>query len=184
MSYDLHCYKSKLGHPDLDEAKEGVELDEEEKFEKITPKQKIIMEKVATALRAYNPKLEFGEKDFVAIAEMENSTVEEAKEKYSDIELNTPDGELATQISIFGSVITVIVPYWYSDDRADLVFQKVHEYTKIIHQTTGYFVYDPQTETAYNPLEEEFNGLDTYNKTVKYSERLGQEEKKPWWKFW
>ncbi len=184
MSYDLHCYKSKLGHPDLAEAQEGIELDEDEGFAKITAKQKVLMDKVATALRTYNPKLEFGEKDFAAIAEMESSTIEEVKEKYADIELNTPDDELATQISIFGSVITVVVPYWYSDNRAELVFQKVHEYTKIIYQTTGYFVYDPQTETAYDPTKEEFNGLDIYKKTVKYSEGLGQEEKKPWWKFW
>lgn len=161
MSYDLYCYKSKLGRPNLDEAQAVIEVEEEEENEDVLsdPATKL---KIAKALLAFNARLEIFEFDYKAIAEIQKISVDEAKEQFDHIELNTPEGDLATQITIFDNNVSITIPYWYSGDKAKSVFDNVNEYTKIIHKTAGYFVYDPQTENVYDPTTNSFDGLEVY----------------------
>jgi hypothetical protein len=65
----------------------------------------------------------------------------------------------------------------------------VTDYTKIIRQTAGYFVYDPQTENVYDPLTQDFDGIAVYQSMTGQVEQLKNEQgastdKKLWWKFW
>ena len=185
MSYDLYCYKSQLDRPDLEEAQTAMEVDEDNEVE-ADPETKL---KIAKALLDYNPRLESFEFDFEEIAKLQGTSVKEAKEKFDHIELNTPEGDLATQITIFDNNVSITVPYWYSGDKAEDVFKKVTDYTKIIRQTAGYFVYDPQTENVYDPLTQDFDGLAVYQSMTGQVEQLSNEQgastnKKPWWKFW
>ncbi len=187
MSYDLYCYKSILGRPDLEEAQNVIEVDEEDENDvQSDPKTKL---KIATALVNFNPKLESFDFDYDEIAKMQGTNVEEAKEKFDHIELNTSEGDLATQITIFDNNVSITIPYWYSGDKAKEVFDKVSEYTKIIRQTAGYFVYDPQTENVYDPTTKSFDGLAVYTSMTgeverKKTEQVNKVDKKPWWKFW
>jgi len=185
MSYDLYCYKSQLGKPDLDEAQAVIEVEENEDVQS-DPATKL---KIAKALLDFNPRLESFEFDYNAIAELQKISVDEVKEQFDHIELNTPEGDLATQITIFDNNVSITIPYWYSGDKAKTVFDNVSQYTKIIHKTAGYFVYDPQTEIVYDPATSNFDGLEVYTSMTSEvekpkTERTESINKKPWWKFW
>lgn len=188
MSYDLYCYKSQLGRPDLDEAQAVIDDEEDEEYEDVQsgPVTKL---RIAKALLDFNPRFESFEFDFKAISELQKISVEEAKEQYNHIELNIREGDLATQVTIFDNNVLITIPYWYSGDKAKMVFDNVREYTKIIRKTAGYFVYDPQTENVYDPEFNAFNGLSIYTSRSSEVEKLktgnpNSINKKPWWIFW
>lgn len=185
MSYDIYCYKSNLDRPDLEEAQAAIEVDEDEK----TISDLETKLKIAKALLDYNPRLENFEFDFDEIAKLQGTSVDEAKEAFDHIELNTPEGDLATQITIFDNNVSITVPYWYSGDKATKVFNKISDYAKIIRQTAGYFVYDPQADEVFDPLTENIFGLDVYESMTEQVDKMRVEQtqkadKKPWWKFW
>src|SRR3954467_10004501 len=117
MSYDIYCYKSKLDRPNLEEAQAIMELEEEQSTSDSETKLKI-----AKALIDYNPKFESFEFDYEEISKLQGTSIDEAKEAFDHIELNTPDGDLATQITIYGDTVSITVPYWYSGDKAYEVF--------------------------------------------------------------
>lgn len=185
MSYDIYCYKSKLDRPDLEEAQSVMEIDEENELI-ADPETKL---KIAKALIDYDPKLESFQFDYNEIARLQGINIDEAKETFNHIELNTPEGELATQITVFDNTVSITVPYWYSGDTAQEVFNNISQYAKIIRQTVGYFVYDPQTDKVYDPITENIFGLDIYKSMTDQVKRMTDEqtqksERKPWWKFW
>ena len=184
MSYDIYCYKSKLGRPNLDEAQAIMELEEEESSSDSATKLKI-----AKALIDHNPNFQSFEFDYEEISKFQGLRIDEGKEAFDHIELNTPDGELATQITIFGDTVSITVPYWYSGDDANEVFNNINEYAKVIQQTVGYFVYDPQTDKVVDPLKENIFNLEVYQSMTNQvgkmtSEQIKDSNKKPWWKFW
>ncbi|MFT3823972.1 MAG: hypothetical protein QM731_08625 [Chitinophagaceae bacterium] len=150
MSYDIYCYQSHLGKPDLEEALAAIEIIDEENRSATDPTIKVA---IAKALKDYNPRLEQFEFDYEQIARLQGINIEEAKKNFNHIELNTPEGDLATQITVFDNNVSINIPYWYTGEQSEKVFKQVAAYTKIIRQTAGYFVYDPQTESAYDPLE-------------------------------
>lgn len=183
MSYDIYCYKSKLGKPDLAEAKNLIEIEEDtEAIPDSGTKSKL-----AAALTEYNPRLENFKFDYEEIAELQGITTDEARKAFSHIELNTPENDLATQITLFENSVYISVPYWYSGDKQTEVFRKISDYLKIIRQTAGFFVYDPQTENVYDPLTE--NIFEFGEKAATQVEKttikpLTGSGRKPWRKFW
>lgn len=185
MSYDIYCYKSKLDRPDLEEAQSAIEVDEETETNS-DPETKL---KIAKALTEYNPRLESFDFGYQEIAKLQEITIDEAKKAFSHIELNTPEGDLATQITIFDNNVSITVPYCYSGDKAREVFDKIYDYTKVIRQTAGYFVYDPQIDKVFDPLTENIFGLDVYQSMTGQVKKMKTEQttiknNKPWWKFW
>ncbi len=187
MSYDLYCYKSQLGKPDLEEAQNVVEIAEDNDNEvEADPDTKF---KIATALTDFNPRLQRFEFNHEEIVAQKGMSFAEAKKNFDHIELNSPEEDLATQITIFDNYVSITVPYWYSGNDAEVVFKKVMGYAKIIHETAGYFVYDPQTENVYDPLIRDFEGFVVYESMTKdvevsMNEQTKTDEKKSWWKFW
>ena len=92
-------------------------------------------------------------------------------------------------LKIFDNNVSITVPYWYSGDKAREVFDKIYDYTKVIRQTAGYFVYDPQIDKVFDPLTENIFGLDVYHSMTAQVENMKTEQttienNKPWWKFW
>ena len=124
-----------------------MEIDEENELI-VDPETKL---KIAKALIEYNPKLESFQFDYDEIAKLQGTNIEEAKEAFDHIELNTREGELATQITIFDNTVSITVPYWYqttkpkrcsiillntqklSDRRLDILFT-THKQTKCMTQ--------------------------------------------------
>lgn len=181
MSYDIYCYKSQLGRPDLSEAQSVME-EEGETDSLIDPESK---SKIVKALLEYNPKLEIFEPDFAEIAKVHKKTLEEAKRLFNYIELNTPEGDLVTQITLSDHHVQIMVPYWYSGKQAAEVFRNIAGYTEVIRNAVGYFVYDPQTDQVFDPLTDTIFGKELYeNTTVQVGQGQISTEKKPWWKFW
>jgi hypothetical protein len=78
----------------------------------------------------------------------------------------------------------------YQGRKAGEIFGYLKAYIKIIGQTAGYFVCDPQTGKVFDPAQEEFDGLNKYLSVSGNMHELmnagnsHQPGKKPWWKFW
>ena len=184
MSYDLYCYKSKIGRPDLGEAQTALEETDDANTDSNSSNFDL-KEKLAKVLVDFNPKLERFIFDYNEIAKMQNITIEQARKTFQHIELTKAEGELAVQLTIYDGNVSITVPYWYSGEKAKAVFKEVSEYTKLIKQKAGYFVYDPQTENVYDPCVGEFDGLDIYERTTIETQKLSTQKTttKPWWKF-
>jgi hypothetical protein len=176
MSYDIHCYRSKIGKPDLEEAQESMEVDDSESEE-----QSAVKFDIAKALTDFNPRLEAFKLDYNEIAKLHDIAVEDAKAQFNYIELNPPDGDLVIQITINNDNVSLTIPYWYGDEQARQVFKYLMEYLRIIRKTSGYFVYDPQTDQVFDPLTTDLEGLDIYLQTTK---NISKAPTRPWWKIW
>ena len=149
--------------------------------------------RIAEALLANNPQLEQFEFDYEKIASLQHISLEEARTQYAHIELNTPEGEHATQITISDYEVVITIPYWYEGEQAQAIFQKISTYLKIINNEAGYFVYDPQTEQVFDPQHEEFGNVEGYESMTRKmpeialkaaKEMEAAKGQKPWWKFW
>jgi hypothetical protein len=186
MSYALYCYKSQLGSPNLEEAQAIIEVEEDDYEIQSNPERRL---EIVKALVDYNPRLECFDFDFNLISMLQNTDMDKARDTFEYSELNTKEGDLVTQITIDEHCVTITVPYWYSGKMAKEVFDMVISYTKILRQKFGYFVYDPQIESVYDPLKDDFEGLEIYQSMVIKNEKTDYADddikiKKTWWKFW
>jgi hypothetical protein len=189
MSYDIFCYKSKIGHPDEEEADSVIEADNDEWAKKDRDSETKLS--IVKALTNYNPRLEAFDFDYGEIAKLTATTIEEAKNKFDHIELNTPEGDAAVQLTVYDNHVYINIPYWHKGEEANKLFRDINSYIKIIRETAGYFVFDPQTGRVFDPTENEFEGLDKYLSVSENIEGIISEQStiksktpKPWWKFW
>lgn len=188
MSYDIFCYKSELGIPDENEADKVIEADNDKWIKKEQNAETKLA--IVKALTKFNPRLEAFDFDYGEIAKLTQATIEEAKSKFDHIELNPHEGDIAIQLTIFSNHVFITVPYWYQGDQAKQVLTNIRDYIKVIRDTAGYFVYDPQTGEVFDPAEDNFNGSDQYLSGSKNLDEIinpnqtPKEIKKPWWKFW
>ncbi len=182
-NYYLHCYRSELGYPDLNEAKKIVEAKDPSQNK---PTSSDVKRSIANALVQFNPVLENPEVDFNELAELWNISIEEARKNFDQIEIQTPPGEIGTQIVIHDSIVSISVPFGYSESDAVTAFANVDAYTKIIKRIAGYFAYDPQTGFVYDPSLADFDGLLVYLRRSGFAPmtRAQINLKKSWWKFW
>ena len=146
-------------------------------------------ERIAQALVAAHPTLKRFVIDYEEIAKFHQISPEEARLQYRHIELDSPEDEPAIQITIYDEYVAINVPYWYEGEDAVTTFQQISEYLRIIRREAGYFIYDPQTDRAYDPDQEDFENIENYeNITKQLPEIINEFEKsnigKPWWKFW
>jgi hypothetical protein len=189
MSYDLYCYRPMASFPDATEAEalvEGFNAVEEAGKARSTSTQ--LQEQIAAALIAYNPRLERYQFDYGKIAESLKVTEQDARLRYSHIELNTPEGDdLTVQLTLYGDHVDITIPYWYEGNKANEVFSAVSGYLRVIRRTAGFFVYDPQTGAAFDPDATEIRDHPEYDRVVKDLPLIAAnavKAKRPWWKFW
>jgi len=83
MSYDIYCYRSELGYPDVDEA---TRLTYHEDEEMISDDQVKTIEKIAKALAEYNPDFNRFQFDYTQIAALQGINVEEAQRQFRHAE--------------------------------------------------------------------------------------------------
>src|SRR5438105_1295386 len=156
MSYDLYCYRATSSVPDVAEAQalvEAINAAEEAGDAKATSSE--TRERITAALIEHNPRLERFKFDYSKIAELQNISEEEARSRYQHVELNPPEGDLAIQLTVYDDHVFISIPYWYRGSEADLVFSQCSEYIRVIRRTAGFFAYDPQTDTAFDPTRTE-----------------------------
>ncbi len=149
MSYDLYCYKSKIGNPDQDEADSVIEADKDKWAKKdINPETKL---SIIKALRKHNSKLISVDFKYGEITELPPDIIKAEKNRFDHIELNFTKGELSIRFIIYDNHVQITVPYWYKGEEAKQLFIDIKSYIKIIHDTAGYFIFDPQTRKVFNP---------------------------------
>lgn len=185
MSYDLYCYKQNTSSPSLKDASRFLkDLNNSNTRKEI--KSPAIKNTIVAGLIKANPRFEKFSLDYDKIAEFENSTIEEAKAKYTYIELNLPECDSAIQITVEDDYVHISIPYWYGDGQSKPVFKELIEYLRIIQNIAGYMVYDPQTSRFFDPVNEEYVDQTVYQRTVQIIPELiaSSVRKKPWWKFW
>ena len=180
MSYDIYCYRSKLVVPD--EAEDNAIIENESEGEDLWEgsKDHDLNEAIVKALVAYNPKLEvFG-----------LSNKDEEEDGFDSIEIEHPEEDFNLQIFVHENYVSFNLPYAYQGRKAGEIFDYLKAYIKIIGETAGYFVCDPQTGRVFDPAKEEFDGLNKYLSVSGNMHELmnagnsHQPGKKPWWKFW
>ncbi len=179
MSYDIFCYKSKIGVPDVEEAQIVIEREDERENMVQGAKLSDLKLSIVNALMSYNSNLEvFGISDG------------EVDDDFKSIEIEHTEVEFNLQIFIHDDMVSFNLPYHLNSKKAESIFHFINEYIKIIGKTAGYFVFDPQLGLAYDPTQAQHNGLNKYlavrkNMTCSLSSpNLFQSKKKPWWKIW
>jgi len=59
--------------------------------------------------------------------------------------------EVSVEVAVLDDSVGIHVPYWFEGEQAEKVFALVIAYLRDIRGTSGYFVYDPQLEMAFDP---------------------------------
>ena len=187
MSYDFYCYRPISNLPLVSEA-QGVIRSEEGEVRRDDDEAREMKQKIADALIEFNPRLEPFKLDHAEIAKAMKISVEEAKAQWNHIELNPPDGDLAIQLTIHWDHVSVEIPYWYTGARADRVFEQLSEYVRVIRKAAGFFAYDPQTDRAFDPENEQLGSHEEYDRIAENLPEIVAQglpsAKKPWWRFW
>ena len=191
MSYDIYCYKSKLGRPDEEEA-DAVISNDNDKWA-VKDKDAVTKLAIVKGLIELNPRLQAFDFDYGEIAQLTATTIDEVKSKFDHIELNpvnAPTQDLAVQLTVFDNHVFISVPYWYKDQKAEQLFIEINCYIKAIRRIAGYLVYDPQTGEVFDPAENSLHGLTKYLSISENLEeitgdrKITRDKKKSWWKFW
>jgi hypothetical protein len=137
---------------------------------------------------AHNGRLERFQFEFGDRIKTANISEQAAREQYQYVDLNPPEGDLALQLSVYDDHVFITIPYWYAGSDADRVFSELSDYLRVMRRTAGFFVYDPQTEIAFDPELNDFRDYSMYDEIVRdlpniLSGTVGI-PKKPWWKLW
>ena len=124
----------------------------------------------------------------VEVAKLMKISLEQAQAQWNHIELNPPEGDLATQLEVHWDHVSLTIPYWYTGAKADQVFDQLSAYLRVIREAAGFFAYDPQTDRAFDPEKEEFGKHGEYDRIAENLPAIVAQGEiktpKPWWKFW
>ena len=154
--YSVYCYKPDSSVPSVEEAKriigDGRDILQGRKPSR--EEDSAMKRKIADALVEYDPSLTPSKFDFKEIAEMKGISEIEARKWWSHIELNTPEGELATQIIIHDNRVSISIPYWYSGSELKKVTARLSRYLQVIGKVAGFYAWDPQEGKAFDPSDE------------------------------
>ncbi|MDA4115295.1 MAG: hypothetical protein OK442_01915 [Thaumarchaeota archaeon] len=169
MTYDIICYKPITANATVDEARRVIYAgDEFPLLERSSnPEEKW---RIAAALLRFDPRLRPAGFDPAKLVEMELDGVEKAK--HSHIELNNFSPRMSIQLDIHDNGVSVIVPYWFEEDDIGRVISLLSAYLRVIGETAGYFVYDPQVEVAFDPVKTDFRKLHAYAARGSYKDTM------------
>ena len=156
MSYDVRLLLLQPGEDPWVAAHSDDELDAT-----LSPEAKTRIDRVVDALRTHDPDLE-------------------VVQNPADGELSDVSGGTGIQIALFAASGALSIPFW-PENSAPEVRSKVAEYLRVLSNSGGYVVFDPQTdqvlsaETGFAVSTVAFSAGETM---------LKQATKRPWWKFW
>jgi hypothetical protein len=162
MSYDLDAFPLPPGVSAAEFLESGARERLAEDDSPPTDEQWAAMERAAEALLAVDPSAARGDGD-------------------GWIQINAE----AMQVDVHPREAAVTVPYWGGD--ADAVMARAFEYAKVLSETLGYAVWDPQTGEVVD-----FDAPDRASAASTFSDISGRMEeivatppqRRPWWKIW
>ena len=174
MSYDFLCFRPRSGEDPLTTA-HAIEQEEEDIQargpDELTEARKRAL---ADALIAKNPALTPFALEYDQIAEFRGITVEEAKRKYTYIELDGPDDGPGIQITLYDEYATVTVPYWHTGAKAQEVFEEIWEYLRVIRDKAEFVIFDPQVERILDLDRDRECALATYLRVMRQMPELAR----------
>ena len=99
------------------------------------------------------------------------------------IELSHPKG---IQVLMFGSSAAITVPYWHEGAEAVKIFEKIRFYARILVDSFGYAILDPQIDALITPESIGDDQVESNDATMKMIQThiLPSVRPKSWWKFW
>lgn len=167
MSYDLYCYKSKLGFPNEEEADSVIEAD----MDKWATKEKDAVTKLAIvkAIVSKNQRLQATDFHYGDITKLSPSIIEKETKKCNHIAIFDASEETSVELTVYDNHVFITVPYCSIGKQAVQLFKDINDYVKIINETAGYFVFDPQSGKVFDPKDTALDGL---NKYLSISEHL------------
>ncbi len=178
MSYDLHFFTPRPGV----DVHDIVEVDEDRARGRRDPKTEAKKRKVAEALLAHDKRLELFKPDFDQVAKLHKMRIDEAYERFRDLELNNTQSGI--QIQLYDDGAALSIPYWHKGDAARRVLDQAWAAIEIVCRETGYEVFDPQLDRIID-VNAFDDVLATYaSATARMEGMVGRAAKKPWWKFW
>jgi hypothetical protein len=162
MSYDLDGFPLPPGRT----AQEFIESGDREALadddSNPTPEQRAAMERTAAALMEIDPSVE----------------------RFEDDEAIELTGE-AIQVSLFAREAGITIPYWFEGDEADAVLARAHAYARVIADTLGYTIFDPQTgEVVDTAAPDSTAARAAYGDGVAMTQEIARDTQRPWWKIW
>ena len=189
MSYDLHLFRSSAG-ADLERSAtasyEAVEDDMNPG--PVNPKLEERKQRIAAALMAENPLLQPFVFDYSEIAQLEQTSTEEARRRWRHIELNGPDDDNGLQITLHDETASLTVPYWHRDGSAAAVWQENWQCLRVLEREGGFRTYDPQLERVLDLAADMGRVCEMYGQGVAFTGSVagegGAAPRRPWWKFW
>jgi len=189
MSYDVYLLQPAPGEEPLATAhtKLNVETDV------INPgppngEAEVRKQQLTRALMAENPALESFEFGYTEIARIDGISEDEARVRYRHVELNGPEKGNGIQITLYDDNASITIPFWHQPDAARLVFEEVFRYLRVLRESGGFFVYDPQLDRVIDLDADLADMIHEYGRVVaKIPEIIEQgksQSKRPWWKLW
>ena len=99
------------------------------------------------------------------------------------VELSHPNG---IQVSMFGCSAAITVPYWHQGAEAVNVFEKIRSCARILVDSFGYAILDPQIDALITPESIGDDQVASNDATMKIIQTVIQPNArpKPWWKLW
>ena len=189
MSYDIYLFQPVPGEDPVETARARLEVDTDE----INPgppqadaeKRK---QQLVRALMAENPALEPFSFGYAEIASHEGISEDEARIRYRHVELNGSEKGNGIQITLYDDYASITVPYWHQPVAAGGAFDEIWRYLRVLSESGGFFVYDPQLERVLDLEDDRPEAVETYGSVItripEIVERSGAQPKRPWWKFW
>ncbi|PSK90868.1 hypothetical protein [Taibaiella chishuiensis] len=181
MNYQILCFHSLKGIPDLIEALEV--LDSEEHFR--TGGIQTTKKELANKILELNSGLYILRHDYDEIASYQGISTEEARARFDFIQIHSQETIPGISMILFDTIITVDIPFKSFGQNHDDILIKVKQYLKLILKETGYFAFDAEAEIVYSYEtlgSLKFNLLRAKGTIPQQAVTLKKE--KSWWKFW
>ena len=189
MSYDIFCYRSKSGIADESEANSMLEIDNDDYA--ITEDQSETKLSILKSLINHNPNLVAHDYQYGDISKLSVDVLQKEKNKFHHIEVKPGEDDINVRMTIYNNHVYINFPYWYKGDEAVKLFEQIRNYIILIRETSGFFVFDPQTGKTFDPAENNFDGLNEYisvmgfiDELISPDSKINDKPKKPWWKIW
>lgn len=180
MSYDLILFRPREGIDPRDIATADDEIIQRGAR---NPLAEAMKRKIADALLAHDRQLDIFAPDFDEIAKLHKLPVEEAYERFRQIEINDTASS-GVQIALYDEHASITVPFWHKCAAARDVFERLWVLIEIACREGEFEVFDPQLDQTITA--QSFNAvLERYARvTARMDDVLGRSPRRPWWKLW
>lgn len=159
MSYDLDAFRPRAGlsareHYESEAFEESLLANAEP-----TPGLRAAMMRLADALHALDPTAE-------------------RRDDGGCIEISTD----AVQVSLYAGGSSVTLPYWFTGAEADAAVTHAFACARVLRDTGGYAVYDPQTGLKVGEDGDEAAAREAYAQGAAALAEQDRRARRPWWR--